>query len=159
MSMYEQSLEIMKELFSKDFTFSFATAKDNIPSVRVVDTYYDNEAFWIVTYSKSNKVIEIESNPNAALCSDLYSFKGKAFNVGHPLNENNKEIREKLIKAFQPWYFKANNEDDENMCYLKFVPEEGFFYKNGTGYKPNFINKEVKKFPFETHIDFENEKI
>lgn len=153
MSEYQQCLEIMTNLFSKDFPFNFATAKGNMPAVRVVDTYYDNEAFWIVTYSKSNKVIEIESNPNAALCSNLYSFKGKAFNVGHPLKESNKRIREKLIKVFESWYFIHNDENDENMCYVKFVPESGFFYKDGTGYKVNYVNKEVKKSLFESHIE------
>ncbi len=150
---YEECLGVMTGLFGKDFMFSFATVKDNLPSVRVVDTYYDNEAFWIVTYSKSNKVIEIESNANVALCKNLYTFKGKAFNVGHPLDVKNREIREKLIKVFEPWYFLHNNEKDINMCYVKFVPETGFFYKDGTGYKANFMNKEAEKFPFESHID------
>lgn len=159
MSDYAQCLGVLEELFRKDCLFSLATAKDNIPSVRVVDTYYEHEAFWIVTYAKSQKVIEIESNPNVALCHNFYSFRGKAFNVGHPLNENHKEIRAKLIVAFQPWYFAHNNEDDEHMCYVKFVPETGFFYQNGTGYKANFLKKEVEQFPFESPIDFEQEKI
>lgn len=153
MDEYRQCLEVMKELFSKDLTYSFATVKDNVPSLRVIDAYYDNEAFWIVTYSQSRKVIEIENNPHAALCNNLYSFQGKAFNAGHPLNENNKEIREKIIKVFHSWYFDHNDENDEHMCYVKFVPQRGFFYKNGTGYKPDFIHKKVEKFPFENHID------
>ncbi|MGL1891627.1 MAG: pyridoxamine 5'-phosphate oxidase family protein [Spirochaetaceae bacterium] len=153
MSEYEKCLEVMIQLFKKDFMFSFATAKDNIPSVRIVDTYYYDGAFWIVTYSKSNKVKELESNANAALCKNLYTFKGKAFNVGHPLEEKNSEIREKLIKVYESWYFLHNNEKDKNMCYVKFVPETGFFYKNGTGYKANFINKEVECFPFEPHVE------
>jgi general stress protein 26 len=62
---------VLNELFGKDCPFSLATAKDNSPSVRVVDTYYDQEAFWIVTDAKSQKVIDIESNPNAALCHNF----------------------------------------------------------------------------------------
>lgn len=126
--------------------------KDNIPSLRVVDTYYDDGIFWIVTYGKSTKVIQIESNSNAAIGKNFYSFTGKAYNAGHPLKEENKEIREKLIKVFEPWYFAHNNENDENMCYVKFKPEYGFFHKNGTGYKVNFIEKAVETFPFAPDI-------
>lgn len=153
MNQYDKSLDVMTELFSKDLPFYLATAKDDNPSVRVVDTYYENEVFWIVTYRQSNKVKEIEGNPNVSLCSNLYSFRGKAYYAGHPLKEENKVIREKLIDVFKNWYFLHNNEKDENMCYVKFIPEKGFFYKDGTGYKINFIDKEVDSFPFESHIE------
>ena len=159
MSEYAQCVEILNELFRKDCLFSLATANDNIPSVRVVDTYYEYEAFWIVTYAQSKKVREIEHNPHAALCQNFYAFQGKACNVGHPLNERNADIREKLIAAFQPWYFAHNNEDDEQMCYVKFVPETGFFYQHGTGYTANFLKKTVETCPFESPIDVEQEKI
>ncbi|MCR3922589.1 MAG: pyridoxamine 5'-phosphate oxidase family protein [Firmicutes bacterium] len=76
---YEKSLDVLGELFSKDFTFVLATVKDNLPSLRVVDTYYGNGAFWIVTYAKSNKVEEIENNPNVALCNNFHRFKGQAY--------------------------------------------------------------------------------
>lgn len=36
---------------------------------------------------------------------------------------------EKLISAFKPWYFKHNNENDENMCYIKIELTNGFFIK------------------------------
>lgn len=101
MSAYEKSLGVMRELFGKDSFFYLATVIDDIPSVRVVDAYYDNEVFWIVTYRQSNKVKEIESNPNVSFCKDLYSFKGKAYYAGHPLKEENKAIREKLIEVFK----------------------------------------------------------
>jgi general stress protein 26 len=153
MEEYKKCLDVMSELFAKDFTFNLATAKENCPSVRVVDTFYDNEVFWIVTYAKSNKVKELEVNPNVALCNNLYSFTGKAYNAGHPLDKANKEIRDKLIIVFKNWYFLHNNEDDKNMCYVKFVPESGFFYKDSTGFKVDFLNKEVEKFPFESHIE------
>lgn len=148
MNVYEKSIEVLTELFNRDFTFSLATVKGDMPAVRVVDTYYDNGAFWVVTYANSNKVNEIIANPRVALCNNLYSFKGKAFNVGHPLDKKNQEIREKLIEAFKPWYFAHNNENDENMCFVKVELEYGFFYKNGKGYKVEFIDKNAEEFPF-----------
>ena len=100
----------------------------------MIDTFYDNGAFYTVTYVNSLKVKEIEANEKVALCSHAHRFVGIAHNIGHPLMPNNSTIREKLMKFFAPWYFKHNNEKDAAMCYVKIELQHGFFYKNGTGY-------------------------
>ena len=148
MNTFEKGLIVLEELFSRDYQFALATTSKGIPSVRFIDTFYDNGAFYIVTYAKSQKVLEIEENPRVALCNKLYSFNGTAENIGHPLKEENKEIRNKLIDVFEPWYFKHNNEDDENMCYLKVEIIDGFFYKDSIGYSMNFKDRTAKEFPF-----------
>ena len=61
MNLFEKSMIVLSELFQRDCLFSLATTKDNKPSIRVVDIYYQEGAFWIVTYAKSNKVKEIET--------------------------------------------------------------------------------------------------
>ena len=152
MDTFKKSLEVLQQLFTRDDQFALATVNQNVPSLRIVDTYYTEGAFYIVTYAKSQKVMEIESNKNVALCKGLYRFDGEAYNIGHPLRAENKSIREQLIKAFEPWYFKHNNEDDENMCYIKVILQHGFYYKDGTGYKVDFINQTAKVFPFEMDI-------
>ena len=152
MNTFEKALKTLEELFSRDYQFALATSKDNIPSVRFVDTFYDDGRFYIVTYAKSQKTIEVESNCNVSLCNKLYRFNGKAYNIGHPVKEENKEIRSKLIKVFEPSYFEHNNEDDENMCYIKVELDNGFFYKDGTGYKVNFASKKAEEFPFDFDI-------
>lgn len=146
--MYEKSLQVLEELFGRDYQFALATARDNVPSVRFIDTYYTKGAFYIVTYGKSMKVLDIEHNEKISMCNKLYRFSGVAHNIGHPLKEENLWIREKLIQAFEPWYFLHNNEDDVNMCYVKVIPEHGFFYKDGTGYQVDFKNKVTQSFPF-----------
>lgn len=100
MTEYEQSLDVLLRLFQKDCTFVLATAKDNIPSQRVVDAYFHGGEFWIVTYTKSNKVLEITQNPSVSLCNNFNIFCGKAYIAGHPLDAKNKKIREKPIKVF-----------------------------------------------------------
>lgn len=149
MDIYSESLEVMSVLFAKDYHFALATVKNNVPSIRFIDAFFDDGVFYIVTYSKSQKVEELTQNSNVSLCNRLYRFSGKAYNIGHPTLTENKEIREKLIKVFEPWYFEHNNENDENMCYVKVELEQGFFYKDGTGYKVNFVSREVEKFPFD----------
>lgn len=148
MNNFEIAMDLMQELFSKDYQFAMATSENNIPSLRFIDTYFDGDSFYAVTYVNTNKIKEIAVNANVSLCSRKgYSFSGRAYNIGHPLAPENKEIRDKIIKAFDPWYFKHNNENDD-ICILKIVPESGFIHKDATGYKIDFINKSAEKFTF-----------
>lgn len=153
MAEYKKGLSVLSELFGRDYTFVLATAKENIPSTRVIDTYYTDGVFWVVTYATSNKVQELERNPHVSLCNNFHSFKGIVTNEGHPLKEENKAIREKLIQVFEKWYFAHNNEGDEHMCYVKIIPESGFFHKDGTAYRMDFLTQEVKSFPFAPDIE------
>ena len=146
MNAYEEGLGVLDTLFARDYQFALATSNNNIPAVRFIDTFYNNRAFYIVTHGKSDKVIE--QNPIVSLSKDLYRFTGIARNIGHPLLPENLKIREKLIKVFEPWYFAHNNENDENMCYIRVDLNQGLFYKDGTGYKVDFENKTAEKFPF-----------
>jgi hypothetical protein len=153
MESFDKAMQVMQVLLGKDCQFALATAKDNIPSLRYVDTYWDGVCFWIVTYGKSRKAQEIARNPNATLCNiKLFSFAGKAYHAGHPLAPANLAIREKLIEEFKPWYFLHNNEADEAMCYVRLQPETGFIYADGTGYQIDFTQKTAKEFPFTFEI-------
>jgi general stress protein 26 len=152
MSTYEEAMQVMSELFAKDYQFAMATVKGDTPSVRFVDTFYDEGAFYLVTYSSSQKVQELNENSQVALCNNLYRFDGEAYNLGHPLLPANREIREKLIEVFEPWYFIHNNENDENMCYIRIELNKGFFCKGGVGYKLSFKSKEAEQFPFNPDI-------
>jgi uncharacterized pyridoxamine 5'-phosphate oxidase family protein len=152
MTTYEKALEVMNELFAKDCQFALATSKDNVPTVRMIDTFFEDDSMYIVTHSKSNKVLELEENSQVSLCNMLYRFSGNAYNIGHPLHFENRKIREKLIKVFEPWYFAHNNENDQDMCYIKIELISGFFNKDGIGYKVDFKRKEVVQFPFDSDI-------
>ncbi len=148
MMVYEKSLVVLNELFGRDCQFALATSKADVPSVRVVDTFYDDGAFYIVTHARSQKAMEIRANERVALCDKLYRFSGTARSVGHPLLHENSRIRSKLIRAFEPWYFKHNDENDTDMCYIRIEPDTGFFYKDGTGYQVDFRQKTAEEVPF-----------
>lgn len=148
MDAYQRCLKAMEELFAKDCTFSLATARDNVPSVRVVDAFFDDGAFYVVTWNESGKAHEIGDNPHVSLCSGLYRFICTAANIGHPLQPENAGIRAKLIEAFAPWYFRHNDEGSGSMCYLKITPSQGFVYKDGIGWKVNFAAHTAREFPF-----------
>ncbi|NTV78828.1 MAG: pyridoxamine 5'-phosphate oxidase family protein, partial [Clostridiales bacterium] len=97
MDKFEKSMDVMKALFEKDFQFALATCVDQIPSVRYVDTFYSEGAFYMVTYKTSQKVREIEKNKNISMCHKLIRFRGEAYDIGHPLDEKKASIRAKLI--------------------------------------------------------------
>lgn len=90
----ETAMAIMAELFSKDCVFALATTSGNKPSVRMIDTYYEDGAFYVVTYAHSAKVKELEANEKVALCNQAYRFDGTTHNMGHPLKSENSAIRE-----------------------------------------------------------------
>ena len=147
MTNYENAIGVMKELFGRDYQFALSTAKNNIPSSRYVDTYFDGKSFYVVTHRLSKKAVEIAENPNISLCCQkMHAFNRQAKSIGHPLNPDNADIRSALTKAFEPWFFKHNNEADENMRYVRIDPTAGFFHKDGIGYKIDFTKKAVKHF-------------
>ena len=103
-----------------------ATARENVPSQRVVDACYMGGAFWVVTHGRSAKVREMKANPCVSLCSSFHTFKCKAHFMGHPLLPASQAAREALAGAFEPWHFACNDEGDSNLCYLRIVPERFF---------------------------------
>lgn len=129
MSKYEEGLKLIEERCGngKDNMISLATIAmepntdgKSRPYVRDVDAYYEDGVFYIVTWAKSNKMQQIEQNPEVAftVCGEWFSGNGIGENLGWVLDPKNTEIRTKLRKVFEAWYDYANNEQDENCCIL-----------------------------------------
>ena len=76
----------------------------------------------------------------------MNEFQGEAFNIGHPLKEENKEIRELLTVAFSNWYFAHNDETDPKMCYIQVKINTASVQFNKIGYNVDFETKEVIRF-------------
>ena len=47
----EDAEKIMRERFGKDTIIALATVENEVPSVRYVNAYYENGAFYIITYA------------------------------------------------------------------------------------------------------------
>ena len=56
---FTKALEVMIEQFGHDTLKSLATLDGNIPTVLIVNSYYENGAFYTVTYALSNKMKQI----------------------------------------------------------------------------------------------------
>jgi len=50
----DKALSLMTKRFGHDTLLSLATLDGNHPSVRIVNSYYENGAFYTVTYALSN---------------------------------------------------------------------------------------------------------
>lgn len=154
MTMYEEGLKLLEEKFGggKDNYISLATialepSADGkpCPNVRVVDAYYEDGTFYVVTYGKSNKMQQITQNSevSVAACSEMFTACGVGENLGWVLDPKNAEIRSKLRKAFSEWYDMANNEKDENCVFLAIHLTKGVLNINHWEklYHMDFTNK------------------
>jgi len=125
MQNFENAMNIMVERFAKDSLIAVATTDGKRLYNRIVDAYYENGAFYISTHALSNKVEQIEANPEVAICAiDWFSGHGKGKNLGWVLDPQNAEIREKIRKEFV-WYDDVTNEQDKNCCFLEIRLTDG----------------------------------
>jgi len=144
MSNYENAMSIMTERFGKDSLIAIATKDGERLYNRITDAYYENGAFYVSTYALSNKIKQIEANPEVAVCAvDWFSGHGNGRNLGWVLEPENAEIRGKLREAFSAWYEHANNEQDKNSCILEIRLTDGMLIKDhhAVRYQIDFTNK------------------
>lgn len=134
-----ETAEIMDERFGCDTLLSLATVEDGIPSVRIVNSFYEEGAFYIVTYALSNKMRQIEKNPTVAVCGEWFTAHGIGENLGHVRAEKNEEIMSKLRAVFSEWYDNGHtNEEDPNTCLLRIRLTDGVLFHHGTRYDIDF---------------------
>ena len=131
--------KIMIERFAKDNIIALATSENGMPSVRYVNAYYEDGAFYVITYALSGKMKQIEKNPVVAIAGDWFTARGKGVNLGYFGKAENKNIAEKLKKAFYTWIDNGhNNFDDENTCILCIELTDGVLFSHGKRYHIDF---------------------
>lgn len=134
-----ESAKIMNERFGKDTLITLATLDGDYPAVRQVNGYYEEGAFYVITYALSNKMKQIEKNSRVSICGEWFTARGKGINRGYFGNEDNKEIAEKLRKAFAEWIDNGHMDfNDKNTIILKIELEEGVLFSHGTRYDIDF---------------------
>lgn len=154
MTIYEEGLKLLEEKFGggKDNVLALATIAREPngegrvrPVVRGLDAYYEDCTFYVVTYAKSNKILQIEQNSEVsiAFCSEMFTANGVGENLGWVLDPKNATIRTKLRTAFAAWYDMANNENDKDCCILAIHLTRGTLNINHWEklYHMDFVNK------------------
>lgn len=130
---------IMAERFGKDSLIALATVEDGIPYVRTVDAYYDNGAFYVLTYALSNKMTQIEQNPTVAISGDWFTAHGRGSNLGWFGSRENEQTADKMRAVFAEWIDNGhNNFEDENTCILRVELTDGVLFSNGSRYDIDF---------------------
>lgn len=132
----EDTEKIMRERFGKDTIIALATVENEVPFVRYVNAYYENGAFYIITYALSNKMKQIKNNPTVAIAGEWFTAHGKSINLGYFGKEENYRISEKLKNIFSEWIDNGdNNFDDENTIILCVELTDGLLLSHGTRYE------------------------
>ncbi len=135
----KEAEKIMKERFGKDSVIALATTEDGVPHVRSVNAYYENGAFYVITYGLSNKMRQISQNPLVAIAGDWFTAHGVGENLGYFGKTENADLAGKLKKAFAQWIDNGhNNFDDENTCILRISLKDGLLLSHGTRYEIDF---------------------
>lgn len=128
--------KIMIERFGKDTVIALATVENGVPYVRSVNAWYENGAFYIITYAKSNKIKQIECNPAVAIAGDWFTAHGKGMSLGWFGKAENRAIAEKLKAAFAEWIGNGHNDfEDENTIILRVELTDGLLLSHGTRYE------------------------
>lgn len=129
MSKYDEAMKLLEaQAGNKDGLISLSTIAlepgangKSRPAARIVNAYYEDGSFYIVTYATSAKMQQIAQNPEVAICIIVENFTadGIGENLGWVRDEKNAAIMAKLRTIFSEWYDEANNEDDPNTCLLR----------------------------------------
>ena len=135
----QKELQLMDERFGHDTLISVATLDGNRPSVRIVNGFYEDGAFYTVTYALSGKMKQIQKEPAVAICGEWFTAHGIGESIGHPRDDKNWEIMSKLRAAFAEWYDNGHtDEDDPNTCILRIGLTDGILFHHGTRYDIDF---------------------
>lgn len=136
-----ETKELMNERFGHDCIIALATMDADMPWVRYVNAFYEDGAFYVITYALSNKMNHIAQNPNAAIAGDWFTAHGKGSNLGYVGKPENKDLTEKLKKAFSAWIDNGHtNFEDENTCILRVQLTDGVLFSHGTRYDIDFTD-------------------
>lgn len=130
---------IMTERFGKDTLIALATVDGGEPRVRAVNGYYEDGAFYVLTYALSGKMRQLAKHPRAAVCGEWFTGNGTAENLGYILDERNAELFGRLRETFSGWYGNGHIvESDRNNVILKIKLTDGVLFANGSRYDIDF---------------------
>ena len=139
MKITAEAEKIMEERFGRDTVIALATVEEDVPCVRYVNAFYEHGAFYIITYGLSNKMRQLEKNPQAAIAGDWFTAHGLGSDLGYWGEPDNAEIADKLRRAFSSWIDNGHNDfQDENTRILQIRLKSGVLFSHGTRYDIDF---------------------
>ena len=135
LKMEQEAEAIMAQRFGKDTVLALATALGETPHVRSVNAYYENGAFYIVTDSRSQKMAQIQKNPQVAVAGDWFTGHGYAEDLCPFDRAENRDIANKLRQVFASWLMNGHtNPAAEETHILRVTLRDGLLLSHGTRY-------------------------
>lgn len=135
----ETTEKILAERFGNDSLIALATSEGNTPYVRNVNAFYEDGAFFVLTYALSAKMQQIAKNPVVAISGEWFSAHGKAVDLGFFGKEENKPVANKMNVVFSSWINNGHCDfDDVNTCILRIDLTDAVLFSNGTRYDIDF---------------------
>lgn len=130
---------IMDKRFGCDNIIALATSENNRPYVRSVNAYYESGSFYIITYSLSDKMKQLEKNPTAAISGEWFTAHGTAENMGFIGKEENRPTAEKLRAVFSEWIDNGHVDfSAETTVILRIKLTDGILFSNGKRFDIDF---------------------
>lgn len=152
MNTFESATELMKEQLGHDVVIALATCMDKGVNVRTVNGYYKDGVVYVVTYTSSQKMKDIDKKSNVAICKDLMCAQGIGENLGNPKEEKNEALRKELREVFVAFYDRHINENDPGTCILKITLIAAVAFSANTKYIIDYENKTATETPFVNNI-------
>ena len=131
--------DILDEQFGCDNVISLATLDGSFPTVRRVNAYYENGAFYVITLASSDKMKQLARNASCAVCGEAFRAQGIGVSLGWVGAEENREIFSKLQAAFSEWLDNGQNDLYDKSCIiLKIRLINGVIFSQGMQYDVDF---------------------
>ena len=127
---------ILDARFGGDNVIAFATLDGRFPTVRNVDAYYENGAFYIITNADSDKMKQLARNASCAVSGEGFRAQGIGISLGFVGAEENRELFAKLRRTFTEW--PDNGLPDRKTIILKVRLTNGVLFSEGKRYDIDF---------------------
>lgn len=127
--------EVMARRFGMDSVIALATESGGVPHVRCVNGFYQDGAFYVITYALSGKMRQIAKNPQVALAGEWFTGHGRAESLGWFGSAENSALAARLRDAFSAWIDNGHNDfSDTKTCILRVRLTDGVVWYEGTRY-------------------------
>lgn len=152
---FKEAENLLREQIGENSEIALATCRKNEVGVRTVNGHYRGGAVYILTNTATHKMKDLSQNPNAAICKGMLQAEGTGENLGNPLEEKNRALREELKKAFASFYETDLNECDPGCCILKIDLKSAVVFSENAKYAVDFKNRTAQKFPFHNTVVYQ----
>jgi len=133
------ALEILHDRFHRDSLIALATTDGITPHVRMVDAFYTDGSFYVITHAQSGKMQQIARNPRIAVSGDWFTGHGTGESMGAFSAPENAPVADMLRHVFAAWLDNGHTDlNDPQTVILRIRLVDGVLFHHGTRYELRF---------------------